>query len=224
MFKINYITKRKIFLSVKNFLRKFNFHLFYYKEKNYFEKLQIDNIIDVGVAYGTEFLTKNFPEARFFLVEPNPIFFNYIETNILNKYKCKLFKLAAGNEFGEKSFYFSGGISSFIQREDYKIKKEIKVNIDTLDNILKNENLVGTNLLKVDTEGYELEVLKGAQNILNIIDYIVLEVRLENIKTYNPSEVINFLFTRNFYFYKILKINYYNDGISYLDIMFTKKK
>ena len=223
MLKINYITKRKIFLSVKNFLKKFNFHLFYYKEKNYFEKLKIENVIDVGVAHGTEFLLKNFPKANFFLIEPNPFFYEYIKKNILNRFNSKLFKVAAGNEIGKKSFYFSEGISSFIQREDYKIKKQITVNINTLDDILKDENFFGTNLLKVDTEGYELEVLRGAKNILNIIDYIVLEVRLENIKTYNPSEIISFLFESHFYLHKILKINYYRDGISYMDIMFIKK-
>lgn len=222
MIKLNYLTKVKIFKSIKNFLKFFNLHLFYYKKKNYFKKIKVDNVIDIGVAYGTDFLLKNYPTSKFYLIEPNPFFFDYIETNILNKYDSKFFKIAAGNEVGKKDFWFSEGFSSFIQREDYKLKDQIEVNIDKLDNILKNEKLLGETLLKIDTEGYELEVLKGAENILKSISYIVLEIRLENIKTYNPSEIISFLFSKNFNFYKILKVNYFRDGISYLDIIFKK--
>ena len=52
------------------------------------------------------------------------------------------------------------------ERQDYKVKKEIEVNISKLDEILKNESLNGKNLLKIDTEGFELEVLKGATKTL----------------------------------------------------------
>ena len=222
MIKLSYLTKIKIFKLVKNFFKFFNLHLFYFKEKNYFKNIKVDNVIDVGVAYGTDFLLNNYLKSKFFLIEPNPLFFEFIQKKILNKYDSKLYKVAAGNEIGEKKFWFSEGFSSFIQREDYKLKDQIEVKIDKLDNILKNEKLSGTTLLKIDTEGYELEVLKGAENILKITNFIVLEVRLENVKTYNPSEIITFLLNRNFYFYKILKVNYFRDGISYLDVIFKK--
>ena len=224
MIKLNYVTKIKIFEFLKNIFKFFNLHLFYYKEKNYFEYIKVDNIIDVGVAYGTDFLLNNYQKSKFFLIEPNPFFFEFIEREILNKYESRLYKIAAGNEIGKRKFWFSEGFSSFIQREDYKLKEQIEVKIDKLDNILKNEKLSGKTLLKIDTEGYELEVLKGAEYILKITDYVVLEVRLENVKTYNPSEIITFLLNKNFYFYKILKVNYYRDGISYLDVIFKKYK
>ena len=126
MFKISYITKRKLFSFFRNIFKKINFHIYYYKEPNYFKNIEVDNIIDVGVAYGTDFLLKNFPKAEFFFIEPNPFFFNFIEENIIEKYSGKLFKVAAGNETGKKKFwYFEGGIASFIQRDDYKLKKQI---------------------------------------------------------------------------------------------------
>jgi len=223
MIKINYIFKLKLFSFVRSIFKKFNLHLFFYKEKNHFKDFNVNNVIDVGVAYGTDSLLKNFPKANFFLVEPNPFFFNSIDKNICKKYNAKLFKVAAGNEAGKKKFWYSEGFSSFIQREDYKLKKQIDVDIDKLDEILKNEKLDGNNLLKIDTEGYELEVLKGADSILNLTNYLMIEIRFENIKTYNPSEIINYLFNKNFVLYKIIKVNYFKNGISYMDVIFVKK-
>ena len=223
MFKLKYQTKLKLFSIFRNFFKKFNLHIFYYKKQNYLKDFKVDNVIDVGVAEGTDFLLKEFPKAKFFFVEPNPFFFNFIENNLLKKYNSRLFRVAAGNELGKKKFWSSEGFSSFYQRQDYKIKKEIEVNISTLDEILKNDHLNGKNLLKIDTEGFELEVLKGATKTLELINYLVLELRLKNINTYNPSEIISFLYNKNFIFHKIIKINYTKNGISYMDVIFVKK-
>ena len=223
MFKLKYQTKLKLFSIFRNFFKKFNLHIFYYKKKNYLKDFKVDNIIDIGVAEGTDFLLKEFPKAKFFFIEPNPFFFNFIENTLLKKYNSKLFKVAAGNENGPKKLWSSEGFSSFYERQDYKVKEEIEVNISKLDEILKNESLNGKNLLKIDTEGFELEVLKGATKILESISYLVLELRIENINTYNPSEIISFLYNKNFIFYKIIKISYTKNGISYMDVIFVKK-
>ncbi len=223
MFKLNYQIKLKIFSKFRNILKKFNLHLFYYKYQNYFKNFKVDNIIDVGVANGTNFLLKEFPKARYLFIEPNPVFFEFIEKKLLKKYNSKLFKIAAGNDQGKKKMWSSSGISSFLQRKDYPIKEEIEVGINKLDIILKDEILKGKNLLKIDTEGYELEVLKGAEEILKSIDYLVIELRLANIDTYNPSEIFHFLYKKNFVFHKIMKIRYTRDGISVMDVIFVKK-
>ena len=224
MFKLKYQTKLKLFSIFTNFFKKFNLHIFYYKKKNYLKDFKVDNIIDIGVARGTDFLLQEFPKAKFFFIEPNPLFFNFIEDTLLKKYNSKLFKIAAGNESGLKKLWSSDGFSSFYERQDYKFKEKIEVNISKLDEILKNESLNGKNLLKIDTEGFELEVLKGATKTLESISYLVLELRIENINTYNPSEIISFLYNKNFIFYKIIKISYTKNGISYMDVIFIKNK
>ena len=224
MFKLKYQTKLKLFSIFTNFFKKFNLHIFYYKKKNYLKDFKVDNIIDIGVARGTDFLLQEFPKAKFFFIEPNPLFFNFIEDTLLKKYNSKLFKMAAGNEIGLKKLWSSDGFSSFYERQDYKFKEKIEVNISKLDEILKNESLNGKNLLKIDTEGFELEVLKGATRTLESISYLVIELRIENINTYNPSEIISFLYNKNFIFYKVIKISYTKNGISYMDVIFIKNK
>ena len=88
--------------------------------------------------------------------------------------------------------------------------------------LLNLYNIPKNTLLKIDTEGYELEVLKGSEKLLKNIDYCIIEVRLENINTYNPSEIINFLYEKNFIFHKILKIYYAKYGIDFIDVLFKK--
>jgi len=110
-----------------------------------------------------------------------------------------------------------------LQREDYKLTKKIYIDVDKLDNILKNEIISGTTLLKIDTEGFELDVLKGSEELLKKINYCIVEIRLQKIKTYNPSEMIKFLLNNEFYWDKILKVYYAKEGVDFIDVLFIKK-
>ncbi len=219
---INYKHKIRLLRFIRKIFRFFNFKIFYSKDVNYLKELHVENIIDVGVAHGTKELLDNFPNAYFNLIEPNPVFWKHIEEILLKKFKGRLFKTAAGNSTGISDFYNFGNTSSFLQRQDYELKNKIKVKLDKLDNIISSNNLKNT-LLKIDAEGYELEVLKGSTNILNSIDYCIVELRLQNINTYNPSELINYLYEKNFYFHKIIKVYYVKYGIDFMDILFIKK-
>jgi len=65
---MNYNTKIRIFKSIRIFFNFFNLQLFYSKKVNYLKNLQINNIIDVGVADGTDFLFKIFLRRNIFLL------------------------------------------------------------------------------------------------------------------------------------------------------------
>ena len=60
----------------------------------------------------------------------------------------------------------------------------LKVEADILDNIVlsKIPSLDHVKLLKVDVEGAEVEVLKGATKILKLTDYIVFEASKQTIE------------------------------------------
>ena len=61
--------------------------------------------------------------------------------------------------------------------------------------------------MKIDVQGYELEVLKGSENILKKVEYILIEVSENEMYKDQPlsNEIINFLQNRN---YQILKQNH----------------
>tara|TARA_B100000886_G_scaffold335824_1_gene293575 strand:+ start:85110 stop:85790 length:681 start_codon:yes stop_codon:yes gene_type:complete len=74
--------------------------------------------------------------------------------------------------------------------------KKTTANMVTLYDYFKNKNLHFKNgLLKIDVQGYELEVLKGSKEIINKFKYIIIE--LSNIELYINQplamEVIKFI-------------------------------
>jgi FkbM family methyltransferase len=66
-------------------------------------------------------------------------------------------------------------------------RKYIEVEADTLDNLLKARAINEVNWIKIDVEGAELEVLKGAREILSTNTRISILVEIHGKDTYGPT-------------------------------------
>ena len=198
------------------------------------------NIFDIGCFQGN--FSRNLKEkiklkANFYLFDANPNLsikdFNYT-------------KLAFSNEKGVKSFYLntffpaSGSSLKTIHVDDKlwnftrklvtgNLKKQFQtfeVNTDTLDNYCEENHIDNIDILKIDTEGSELEVLEGAKNILQQTNIILIEV-LDERKNFKKKyqNVINFL-EKNYNFNKILEKKIWSLGtlsnMKAVDILFKK--
>jgi FkbM family methyltransferase len=75
-------------------------------------------------------------------------------------------------------------------------RKYIEVEADTLDNLLKARAINEVNWIKIDVEGAELEVLKGAREILSTNTRISILVEIHGKDTYGPT--MELLKTNNF--------------------------
>ena len=76
------------------------------------------------------------------------------------------------------------GASSFLKRIDFH-NTQIQngfVDVFRLDDFVKNKNIQTIDLLCMDIQGYELNVLKGAGNFIDNINYIIME---------EPKPIIN---------------------------------
>ena len=134
-----------------------------------------DTIIDVGAAQGTwtEKALILWPSAKYELVEP------LIEqTAILNELKSKYSNInyhsaVAGEEPGETWLNVSSDLDG---SGIYGIKGRSarKVPIITIDEIVKNTS--GTIMIKLDTHGYEVPILKGSVEALKRTSLLVIEV------------------------------------------------
>ena len=145
-------------------------------------------VFDVGVGYGTPWLYKSFPDAYFVLIEPNPVFIPYME-QVISKYQGEYHVFATGDEtfistlkvnrdFPTSSSLFDASenlLSQLAQRSIARHEQELEVEVRPIDS-LYSENLAAPFLLKLDIEGYEMNALKGATNILKHTDLIVAEV------------------------------------------------
>ena len=77
---------------------------------------------------------------------------------------------------------------------------EIEIDQITLSDYSKKNNIDNIDFIKIDTEGYELEVLKGAKDILPNTKMILFEHHYDDMieKKYSFSDISDFLRSNNF--------------------------
>lgn len=104
-----------------------------------------------------------------FAVEPNPENLAFLNRNVkLNSVtNIEVIEKAVAREKARMPFYCStnGGANGSLIPFSYFLQDQILVDVDTLDNLFIG--LDRLNFLKVDTEGNELDVFLGAQQILS---------------------------------------------------------
>lgn len=136
------------------------------------------NCIDVGCHEG-EFLDlflKYAPQGSHFAFEPLP---DYYE-NLVKNYgkKCKIHPQALSDKQGESTFNYviSNPAYSGLQKRNYDKPNEkdtsITVQTDLLDHLLPAKTKI--DFIKIDVEGGEYQVLKGAINTLKVNQPVVI--------------------------------------------------
>ncbi|EMN13018.1 FkbM family methyltransferase [Leptospira borgpetersenii] len=73
-------------------------------------------------------------------------------------------------------------LQAFPDAERYDVERTIKIKTDSIDFLLKDKEVRYIDFLKVDTQGLELSILKGASHYLN--DTIGLQIEIEFVPMY----------------------------------------
>jgi len=143
--------------------------------------MNITGVIHVGAHFGEEHNTyKDLGINDIIYFEPVKKTFNILKERVTD---AKIFNYALGNENKLIEMYIEEadafGCSSILEpSSNYSnvifSEKEI-VEMKRLDDF----NFTGYNFLNIDVQGYEFEVLKGSENLLNDIDYILCEINRE---------------------------------------------
>ena len=98
-------------------------------------------------------------------------------------------------------------IDRFYSAEDFKIERKIQVNCDTLDNMLTVHDIKDVDFIKLDTQGSELLILQGAENLLSSHNVFGIDVELEFSQMYKDQplfgEVDAFLRNKGFTLFDI---------------------
>jgi FkbM family methyltransferase len=147
-------------------------------------------IVDVGVANGTPELYAAFPHARLLLVEPLAEYAPALQA-LRSERGAEVAQVAAGAEPGtlELTVHRVLACSSVVGERsgDEADVTRREVPVQRVDAIVAERALPGPYVLKVDVEGFELDVLAGAEAILPQTELVLLEVSLFRLNGANPQ-------------------------------------
>ncbi len=143
----------------------------------------IDTLIDIGVGpMGTPDLHARFDTAKLLLIDPLDETKSYIDANLESR-EVIWHKCGVGKEVDEVIINVEEkiGRSSILNVSDINYEGDPvdkrKISIKTLDTIVASEINLGKLGIKIDTEGYELNIILGATETLKSTEFVLAEVR-----------------------------------------------
>jgi len=185
------------------------------------KRIKINTIFDVGANVGQTAIqcAKDFPNAKIYSFEPISKTYQTLVANT-EKYPTVICKnLAFGdnpgnleiNIFDDENSELNSLVSTNMNLNENSKKEVIKV--DTIDQFLTENNILEIDLLKIDTEGFEINVLNSATKSFNNnkIKLIFIEVGLDNEinkRHQNILDIQSYLNQKNFVFVGIYNIAY----------------
>ena len=204
-----------------------NFSLFFKHLKSL--GFEVRTVIDVGIAFGTSPIYDAFPRAKYFLVEPVAECRPVLE-KLKQRLNAEYFLVAAGAENGEVIFNVHDDISGsslFSQVEGKVLDGEARPTpMRRLDSLLP-ENLEHPVFLKVDTQGAEIEVLKGLGSRISEIDLLILETTMMPMRHSIPqfADIVRFCDEVGFAVYDVLEghMRALDGALAQIDLAFVRK-
>ena len=203
----------------------------------YLSGLDIEKIIDIGAHKG-EFLENMLKIEKvnsFYAFEPQKNIFNELNEKFSKNEKITLFNFAMDKEItnkklkinklsmtsslaeiNEKSLYLK--VKNFLTSSRSNFEDEYEIQTNTVDKIFENISLQKS-LLKIDVEGFEMNVIEGSKTKLKEIPFVLLENQFGNhYKNNNFKDIIELLSKGNF---EICK-KFIFPTLHYQDVLFKK--
>lgn len=178
-------------------------------------------IFDVGANIGQSAIAfaEDFPDAEIYSFEPGASAFAKLSV-ASQDHKINAFKLALGSRPGTGFLSNNSGndkLNQVTQQSQTQSGCEAEAtSIETLDGFCKKNDITRIDFLKIDTEGNDLEVLKGAAGMLSSasIEFVQTEVGVskQNNRHVPMQEIIEYLDDYNYSVF-----GFYNQAREWVD-------
>jgi len=198
-------------------------------------------IFDIGAHHGvtTKTYKRLFPESIIYSFEPDPESFSILNKEYKDFDNIYPFQIALSdfdgvgklniNEFSPANSLLESDSRSIDYWVDniYNTKKSIEVTTRSLDSFCNEHNISKINILKIDVQGSELAVLRGASQLLSkhAIGLIYTEVIL--VPTYQNQtlfhELNGFLYNYGYDLFGIYSLKHYKSRLVQFDSIFIQK-
>lgn len=194
--------------------------------------------LDVGAHVGQtiDLLQRSFNKPTIYAFEPSSTMFQIMQSREFGD-QVYLYNIALGKDIQKREFtnYKISSLSSLLPLDTHEenrfrdveiVSKEL-VEIDTVDNFLKKNRINYVDLLKIDTQGYDLEVLLGAEESLRngVIRNVIVELNFVRMyKGQSSAKDITYLLTS----YNMSLVDYYekerqDNAIAWCTALFSRK-
>ena len=209
--------------------------------------LQNGCILDVGACLGYTakcFANKDFSDRTVFAFEPHP--FNYQQLKKISRSVSNItpINVAIGPRNGEISLFENQDsfadhrvINSVFESKIGQSDNRIQVPMISIDSFIKESGNIDVALVKIDVQGYEVEVCRGMiETIINNPDIMVLIELAPTALTdlgFKFEEIFSFFSQRGFDCYSLQDSNIIKIDIKrltnilkyfeYIDVIFTKQ-
>lgn len=237
LIKLLNLAATKLGYSKNNTIQKNNF------DKNNLLCILFDNlktigftpkhIVDIGANHGTwtrEVLT-HFPEAYYTLLEPQHWLRKSFQDILDANSKVQFYPVGAGKKEGSSQFTIVDRDDSCSFRYTTAEAKaagfeQIEIPVVTLNGLLSESILPTPDIIKIDAEGLDIEVLKGASNFFGKTELFMVEAGVVN-KSFDNSflKMINFMDEMGYRLFEITDINrpFQPQVLWLVELVFVKK-
>ena len=191
--------------------------------------IEINVVYDIGAFKGfwTTALSRQLrSNAKFFMFEPNRTHNDY-----LSRVGHPFFNVLLSDKSETKKFFsFEGSGDSYYPElpgdASQPVVKEIKsVTLDSL--VFSSENPIPLpDLIKIDTQGSELDILRGAQQVLMSASVIIMECPIVKYNQGAPDiqDYLDFALKNHWVPFSIVEIHILREVFVQIDIAFVSER
>lgn len=192
-------------------------------------------LFDVGANRGQflDLLRLYYPKAAVYSFEPSPGTFNGLSAKTAGMPNVSAWNMALGASPGKSTLLenVQSDMSSMLQLGSQgwgRVERQTEIDICTVDDFCQEHSISRIDILKSDTQGYDLEVFKGAQRMMreNRIGLIYSEITFDEIYKNLPpfDEVFRFLREQDFVLAAFYKMEFKRQIVGWTDALFVNKQ
>lgn len=153
--------------------------------------LNVKTVFDVGANIGITALeySDRFRTAQVYAFEPGSDNFRRMTSNLVGKPEIRRYQLGFGDSQRIATLFMDPAHPSMARLVEKPDSNSENVNIDTIDHFCAVNQISDIAILKIDTEGHEIQVLTGANRMLcsGSISVIKAEVAADPDSNYHTS-------------------------------------
>lgn len=193
--------------------------------------LQPQSVLDVGANYGawSHIAQSVFRQARFYLIEPQVEMKPFLDRFCAATPGAKWFLAGAGAADGELMLTtwddFAG--SSFLPGQEQAGENQRRVPVVAVDSLIGQGKMTLPDLIKIDVQGFEMEVLQGCQSCFGHTELFIIEVSFFKTHPERPVflDVANFMDEKGYAVYDFadLKHRPFDGALGQADVCFVKR-